>query len=363
MTIQVGEREGQQSGGGRQGVVAAATAVVTGTGLAACAFAGSYTTVSGLAARHGIGLHWLAPVEIDGGMLGVIVLDLALTWAKRTMWWLRLAARTFAVGTVAANAAAGWPSPIGAGLRCAAPLLLVFITEAGRSALLHAAQEDDRKEKDADRKRQRALRIPRVRWVLDPAGTWSMWRRMKLWGETSYTVALDLEIERQAAISALADLYGEDQWKAKAPRDLVLMLRSGVKLPVAFERVRRLTADGGQLAGVGQSDRRLSGMTGDGADVGGRHPAAMTGGARQPARDGHGKGAGSDGRQTGRQADSRNKQRARELVKRKPELLQEGMGARIAEELGVSERTGQRLRNELAAEAQASEGSGPRAEW
>ena len=199
-------------------------------GLAAYAAAASYESVSGLAVRLHVPLPRLNPVGIDGGLLGVIVLDIALTWIRKPIRWLRFTARLFAAGTVAANVMAGWPDPAGIGLRIAAPVLIIVIVEAGRHILLH---RDD--EPDADR-------IPRIRWLIDFRGTFALWRRMHLWGEKSYTRAVDIELERIAAMEKLSMRYGPDEWAAEAPADLVWMLRAGVRMTEALARVAELTA-------------------------------------------------------------------------------------------------------------------------
>jgi hypothetical protein len=94
---------------------------------------GSYQTVSGLAKRKEIPLAWLVPVGIDGGLIGVVVLDLVLSWIGQPIGWLRQFVQVLTVGTVAANAAAGWPDLVSAGLHIAAPLMLLAMVEAGVS--------------------------------------------------------------------------------------------------------------------------------------------------------------------------------------------------------------------------------------
>jgi Protein of unknown function (DUF2637) len=82
---------------------AVGTAAALGLGLAAYGVAGSYQTVCGLAARRGVPLALLVPVGIDGGLIGVVVLDLVLSWIGQPIGWLRQFARVLTVGTVAAN--------------------------------------------------------------------------------------------------------------------------------------------------------------------------------------------------------------------------------------------------------------------
>jgi hypothetical protein len=102
------------SGGQRMAV---GGSVALGLGLAAYGVAGSYRAVSGLAQRKGVPLAHLVPVGIDGGLIGVVVLDLVLSWIGQPIGWLRQFVRVLTVGTVAANAAAGWPDLVSAGLR------------------------------------------------------------------------------------------------------------------------------------------------------------------------------------------------------------------------------------------------------
>ncbi len=71
------ERSARLSGGQR---LAVGVSVLLGLGLAAYGVAGSYKTVSALAAKRGVPLAPLVPVGIDGGLIGVIVLDLVLSW-------------------------------------------------------------------------------------------------------------------------------------------------------------------------------------------------------------------------------------------------------------------------------------------
>ena len=209
-------------------VVAAVALLLAGYGAA-----GSYVSLWHLAAAHKVPLPRLNPAGLDGGLIGVIVLDITLTWARHPLAWLRFAARMFALGTLAANAAAGWPDPVGVGLRIFAPALIVVITEAVRAVLLDRAQDD----RDP---------IPLIRWFLAPRSTARLWRRMKLWRITSYRAAVDMELSRLQAIEKLTACYSGNgprlDWRRHAPADLVWMLRNGVKMDEALARVAELTA-------------------------------------------------------------------------------------------------------------------------
>ena len=287
-------------------------------GLATYAAAASYKSVSNLAERLNIPLAWLCPVGIDGGLLAIIIFDIALTILGKPIRWLRMVARLFAMGVIAANVAAGWPDPIGIGLRLAAPLLIVVIVEAARTVLLH--RHDD----------PFADRIPRVRWVLDFKGTVALWRRMRLWGETSYSRAVEIELERIAAIEKLAMRYAPDDWADYAPADLVWMLQAGVRMPEALKRVGGLTvsepgAEGSgdrkplrRAAGSanGTSGRKLKPATA--ADPGDEDTDELSVEALVLSYLDQGKSASEAGRLAG-VSDSRGRQIARDLAKKAPE--------------------------------------------
>jgi hypothetical protein len=114
---------------------------VVGVGVAAaCLFgyraAGSYASVTHLTAAHRVPLPRLVPVGIDGGLVGTVLLDIVLTWTGYPVWWLRWLARLLTAGTIAANAASGWPDPVATGLHLAAPVMILAVVEATRSVLL-----------------------------------------------------------------------------------------------------------------------------------------------------------------------------------------------------------------------------------
>lgn len=223
------QREPRERGGSRWQVTAVGlfTAVVA-FGLAAYAAAASYESVSRLAAAHHVPLPGLNPLGIDGGLLGVIAISISLFWLGTPLRWLRLTGRLFAAGTVAANAAAGWPDPVGVGLRIAAPALFVVITEAAYAILVHRSAEADEA-------------IPFARWLLAFPSTFRLWRRMRLWRIRSYPEAVAMELARRRAIVRLRARYGDD-WRTETPADLMWMLRRGVHMEEALAMVAELTA-------------------------------------------------------------------------------------------------------------------------
>jgi hypothetical protein len=209
-------------------LVAIATAVTLGLAVAGYGLAGSYVTVSALAARRGVPLAGLVPAGIDGGVLAVVVMDLVLVWVGAPVAWLRQLVRVLAVGTIAANVIGGWPDPIATGLHAAAPIMLLAVIEAGRTVLLRRLGQARGTMRDT---------IPLARWVLAPWRTCRLWRRMIVWQVTSYRHAIDTELELRRAIALLRSRHGR-HWRRRAPADLVWMLRAGVHVDEACARVR-----------------------------------------------------------------------------------------------------------------------------
>jgi hypothetical protein len=214
--------------------------------------AGSYSSVWRLAVGHSVPLPRLVPLGIDGGLVLAVLTDIVLTWIRQPLWWLRAAARGFVAGSVAANAAAGWPDPIAVFLHCFAPVIVLLVTEAGRAALL-------RKHAAADGRDP----IPLARWLVAPLATAAMWRRMALWGVKSYAKAVAAEVTRRQAIVQLQVHYGR-RWRKHAPGDLVWLLHTGNRLDEACVGVAAITAlqDGTGSAGTG-TGRTARGGTGD----------------------------------------------------------------------------------------------------
>lgn len=317
-------------------LAAVSVSVTLGLGLAAYGVAGSYQTVSGLAERRGVPLALLVPVGIDGGLIGVVVLDLVLSWIGQPIGWLRQFVRVLTAGTVAANAAAGWPDLVSAGLHVAAPLMLLAMVEAGRTVLLRRIGGVERPPRDP---------IPVARWVLAPWPTWLMWRRMMLWQIASFRAALEAEQERRHAVAILRVRYGR-RWRRHAPSDLVWMLRSGVSVRDTVARARRLTV---------RADTDSRQVTADAA--GGKAAKADT----RTAMNGHtaGRGVGpvrTRGRRTsvatangsairGSARTSRGDPlvRAAGLLEDQPDMT----GADLGRELGVSPRHGLRLKKQV----------------
>lgn len=195
--------------------------------LVAYGAAGSYESLSQLAARHMVPFPRFAPVGIDGALVGFLVIDMALTLWGRPVFWLHQVVRLFCAATIWFNFRAGWPDTIGAGFRIMAPALLVILSEVLRVVIL--------------RNQRQGERIPWKRWVLDLRGTFRLWRRMQLWRIADYQQAVDMELSRLRAIEQLRHRFGET-WEKKVPGDLSWMLAEGVRMGEAITMVGELCA-------------------------------------------------------------------------------------------------------------------------
>lgn len=323
--------------------VAVGVSVAFGLGLAAYGVAGSYQTVSGLAERRGIPLASLVPVGIDGGLIGVVVLDLVLSWIGQPIGWLRQFVRILTVGTVAANAAAGWPDLVSAGLHVAAPLMLLAMVEAGRTVLLRRIKSPDGRTCDP---------IPAARWVLAPLPTWLMWRRMVMWRIASFHDALEAEQQRRHAIALLKARYGR-RWKRHAPPELAWM-RTGVSMSDSVARARVPTAaaadtDNGHIPGdadaaIWGTDMSACTRTAANGHAAGRNRGPVrTRKKPQSEPTAHGLRTGSRGSAIVQASRADSLAKAAELLTDQPDMT----GADLGRELGVSPRHGLRLKRQV----------------
>lgn len=192
-------------------------AVATGAALiAGIGFVGSYAAVAALAQAKGFGDFAHAfPIGIDAGILVLLALDLLLTWLRMPLAMLRHTAWLLTAATIAFNAAAAWPDPIGTGMHAVIPVLFVVVVDAARHAIGRTADIT------AD-KHMEGVRL--TRWMLSPLPTFLLWRRMKLWELRSYNAVIAMEQQRLVERARLRARYGR-RWRSKAPVDAVMALR------------------------------------------------------------------------------------------------------------------------------------------
>ena len=208
------------------------TGIVVGAVLviATLGFIGSYSAVTDLAAAKGFGRFAHAfPVAVDAGIIAFLALDLLLTWRRIAFPLLRYTAWALTVATIAFNAATAWPDKLGVGMHSTIPVLFVIAVEAARHAIGRIA------EIVADKH----IEGPLVsRWLLNPAGTFVLWRRQRMWGIRKWDTVVDLERERRIYRAQLRRQHGRG-WRRKATADQILVLRlsaDGMSIQEAINR-------------------------------------------------------------------------------------------------------------------------------
>jgi uncharacterized protein DUF2637 len=173
-------------------------AAIGGTLVGIIGFAMSYSTLAKVALSWGFSERlapWF-PVGVDASIIAFLALDLYLI-RKDTPWpVLRLAAHAMTGATIWFNASSQGhigDDPVQAASHGIMPLLFVIGVEAARKLFIKKAQLEAGTHAD---------RIPLNRWVLAPPATARIYRRMRLWGITSYPEM----VQRQK------DLLGYQQW-------------------------------------------------------------------------------------------------------------------------------------------------------
>jgi hypothetical protein len=221
------------------------TGIVVGAVLviATLGFIGSYSAVTKLAIAKGFGEFAHAfPIAVDAGIIAFLALDLLLTWRRIPYPLLRYTAWGLTAATIAFNAVVSWPDPVGTGMHGVIPVLFVIAVEAARHAIGRIA------EIVADKH----LEGPNTsRWLLNPAGTFILWRRQRLWGIRKWDTVLELERERRIYCGQLRQEHGRS-WRRKATAEQLLVLRlardgmsvtEAIALPAREEEKRRKEQD------------------------------------------------------------------------------------------------------------------------
>jgi hypothetical protein len=130
-----------------------------------------------------LGKGQLFAVGVDVGIMVMIAVDLLMAWLKRPISWIRYPVWLLTAATVVLNAASGAPEGawklldyVAAGAHGVVPVLFIMVVELGRDAIDRVVRPEQA-ERDS---------IPWLRWVLAPIATARIFRRMRLWGVTSY---------------------------------------------------------------------------------------------------------------------------------------------------------------------------------
>lgn len=181
----------------------------------------SFTAVAHAAAGSFGSAAWTLPLAIDLGIAVFSALDLLLARLDLRPAWLRLAPWSLIGVTIYLNVSSQ-QSWFGRIAHAALPALWVVAVEVATHAIRIRAGLGST---------QRLDRIRPTRWLLAPAATVLLWRRMVLWETRSYPTALARERDRLLALTALQDRYGRLAWRWKAPRRQRALYRLGQHTP------------------------------------------------------------------------------------------------------------------------------------
>ncbi|MEW2374228.1 DUF2637 domain-containing protein [Streptomyces sp. NPDC006656] len=162
----------------------------------------------------------LFTVGVDVGILILIAVDLLLAWLRRPIRWVRYPAWLLTGATIGLNGASAAPTSgdawtvtdyVAVGAHGLVPVLFIVIVEIGKTAIGRVLTPDTGE----------GSGIPVERWILSPAATARLWRRMRLWEVPTYGEAVTLEQDRTVYRVMLEREYGSVR---KAPADLRLPL-------------------------------------------------------------------------------------------------------------------------------------------
>lgn len=214
-----------------------ALALAGGIAIAGIGFVGSYHAVTALAYSKGFGsFSRVFTLGIDIGIGVFLAIDLLLTWLRMPYPVLRHGAWLLTGATIVFNASILWPDPLGAAMHGVIPILFIVAVEAARHAVGRIADITADKYMESP---------PLARWILNPAGTFVLWRRQRLWDIRKWSTVLELERERRIYIGQLRTQYSRWTWrrKASAAQMLVLSLAGdGMSIQDAIDLPKREAA-------------------------------------------------------------------------------------------------------------------------
>ncbi|MCF3132457.1 DUF2637 domain-containing protein [Streptomyces olivochromogenes] len=206
----------------RDGLMAALSlaAALGGTLVGVIGFAMSYSTLAEVALSWGFTeklAPWF-PVGVDASIIAFLALDLYLI-RKDTPWpLLRLAAHAMTGATIWFNASSQGriaADPVKSASHGVMPLLFVIGVEAARRLFIKKAQLEAGTHTD---------RIPLHRWILSPIATPRFYRRMRLYGVSSYPEMIRRQQELIAYAQWLRRKYTGDLSKASEDERLPLKM-------------------------------------------------------------------------------------------------------------------------------------------
>jgi hypothetical protein len=195
-------------------------AAISGMLVGGIGFATSYQTLADVALSWGFGedlSRWF-PIGVDASILAFLALDLYLI-LKGIPWpLLRMAAHGMTAATIWFNASAQGEigaDPVKAASHGVMPVLFVIGVEAARRLFIQKAQLEAGTATD---------RIPLHRWILSPWETPRFYRRMRLYGVTSYPEMIRRQQELIAYEQWLKRKYNGDLSKASDDEKLPMKM-------------------------------------------------------------------------------------------------------------------------------------------
>lgn len=195
-------------------------AAISGTLVGGIGFATSYQTLANVALSWGFGedlSRWF-PIGVDASILAFLALDLYLI-LKGIPWpVLRMGAHGMTAATIWFNASAQGEigaDPVKAASHGVMPVLFVIGVEAARRLFIQKAQLEAGTAAD---------RIPLHRWILSPWETPRFYRRMRLYGVTSYPEMIRRQQELIAYEQWLKRKYKGDLSKASDDEKLPMKM-------------------------------------------------------------------------------------------------------------------------------------------
>ncbi|MFE7268394.1 DUF2637 domain-containing protein [Streptomyces sp. NPDC057592] len=209
--------------------------------VAAIGFSGSYDAVRGLAEDHGFG--WFSvvfPIGVDAGIVAMYGLDLVMVSRRMPKPLLRLIAHILTLATIIFNASAGAKpmreDPLGALMHGVLPVLFVAVVEAVRHLIIRTNRLVLGAESDS---------VPLHRWILSPWAAWTVYRRMKLRGITSYDRVVEMDKDLDVYEAWLQHKHGRG-WRRKAGATAMLpfsMAKYGLSVDEALDLPRKQQED------------------------------------------------------------------------------------------------------------------------
>ncbi len=252
----------------------AAVAALTGL-LGLIGFANSFARVAAAAAPSFGPLAPTVPLGIDLGIAAFSALDIVLARLDMRPRWVRLIPWALTAATIYLNVSgqSSWFARIAHGVF---PALWVAAVEIAAHVVRVRAGLEAGTAMD---------RIRASRWVLAPARTAGLWRRMVLWEVRSYPRALARERDRLLALTGLQDAYGPLAWRWRAPRRVRALYRLGELAPARGEASAALPVPAAAVTAEPAVTASRSGPAAHGRPRPGAHPRHP--GRRAPRRRAH----------------------------------------------------------------------------